>query len=98
MKTLAQYLAEYIVEETERGTRIEGFGAWGIDNMQEWIEEGIDAYQSTENCTISICGGECPNCSNHILLERSIGRLYTGVDEIEVCKYECPKCGYVVYR
>ena len=55
MKTLAQYLAEYIVStDVERDTLIEGFGAWDVGNMRGWIKAGIEAYESTENCTITV--------------------------------------------
>jgi len=89
MKTLAEYLSEYIVTES--------FGLWNAGNLQEWIGRGIEAYQSTENCTIGICGGNCPDCNNGRPMERGVAVLYSGCDEIEVCKYECPECGYVVY-
>ena len=51
MKTLAQYLAEYIETEICRVADDEI-----LPNLQEWIEQGIDAYQSTENCRISVIG------------------------------------------
>ena len=49
MKTLAQYLAEYIESEicSCRDEEI-------IPGLQEWIRQGMDAYMSTENCEIII--------------------------------------------
>ena len=53
MKTLAEYLAEYVVStEVERDTQIEGFGAWDRKNMQGWIEQGIKAYEVAENVNL----------------------------------------------
>lgn len=97
MKTLAQYLAEYLATEGDRCRNSVKIDARAIELMKEWIEGGIDAYQSTENCTIGICGGDCPDCDSDIPMERGAAMLYNGQDEIEVCKYECPECGYVVY-
>lgn len=51
MKTVAQYLAEYIGTEMDRQ---DDMSVYDTDNLKEWIEEGIEAYQSTENCTITI--------------------------------------------
>ncbi len=51
MKTLAQYLAEYLEQETV-GTILRG--SQGIEKIEEIIGQGIDAYQSTENCEVLI--------------------------------------------
>ena len=51
METLAQYLAEYIEYETELeliNTKS------GLVSWAELLEQGIDAYMSTENCEIII--------------------------------------------
>lgn len=98
MKTLAHYLAEYLDTEIERIDAGKVFPDESIvDWLLEQIKEGIEAYQSTENCTIGICGGDCPDCSNKIPMERDDAILYNGEDEIEVCCYQCPECGYIVY-
>lgn len=54
MKTLAQYLAEYIVEEVDRTLKIVGFGSWDTENMQDWLKSGLEAYESTEGVTVSV--------------------------------------------
>ena len=95
MKTLAQYLAEYVSTEVERSQQIEGFGSWDTGNMQQWLEQGIEAYQSTENCKLAICGEDCPDCSKPMVYKDAV--VYAGADEIECGSYECPECGYVVY-
>lgn len=96
MKTLVQYLADYLDQEVvmsrPNNGKMQALNAYEIYEIVRW---GIDDYQSTENCTIGICGGACPECK--IPLERDIAMLYNGEDEIEVCKYECPECGYIVY-
>lgn len=51
MKTLAQYLAEYVETEMDRQ---DDMSVYDTDDLKEWIKQGIDAYQSTENCTITI--------------------------------------------
>lgn len=102
MKSLAQYLTEYINTEWGRLTVqvMTGKNSNKTDNLIEllrgWIEQGLDAYQSTENCIVSTVGGDCPDCDN--LLERKDGTLYTiDGDDIDVCMFQCPECGYVVY-
>lgn len=55
MKTLAQYLMEYLHQESDGF--VAGFGAdieFDTSLLQGWIEQGIEAYQSAENCTITI--------------------------------------------
>ena len=48
MKTLAEFLAEYFRVEFER--------EWDqdISRIDCWIEEGIKAYQSTEDCKVVV--------------------------------------------
>jgi len=92
MKTLAEYLAEYL-EETKMD-RTEGRDVYYVDN-KEWIERGLEAYESTENCSIGIVGGDCPDCG--ILMQKGESTLYAGCDEIEVVSYQCSECGYIVY-
>lgn len=86
MKTLAQYLAEYIDTESERvavGTIVD------IDRLWEWIEQGIEAYQSTENCTITTTKQyACESCS---LVKTDV----VWRDETE--QYECEEC-YQAWR
>lgn len=89
MKTLVEYLAEYIEEEMER----QGFEY--MSYFKEWIEQGLDAYESTENCTVRVVGGDCPDCM--AAMEKRESTLYAGCDEIEVDSYQCPECGYIVY-
>lgn len=101
MKTLAQYLAEYLNQEINDYESCEYKNPqdryFGETELREWIEQGIDAYESTENCSIGIVGGDCPDCNNNIPMECGTAMLYNGRDEIEVVKYECPECGYEVY-
>ena len=47
-KEVAKYLADYVVQEVESSLEIEGFGPWDTGNMQEWIEAGLDAYESIQ--------------------------------------------------
>ncbi|KKN56248.1 hypothetical protein LCGC14_0573930 [marine sediment metagenome] len=91
MKTLAEYLAEYIDQTVGNDNVLPD----DISVLKEWIEQGLEAYESVENCTIGICGGDCPECK--IPMVRGEAMLYNGHDEIETCQYECPDCGYVVY-
>lgn len=50
MKTLAKYLAEYINYVVGDDNVLPD----DLDVLKEWIIDGIDAYQSTENCTVKI--------------------------------------------
>ena len=94
MKTLAEYLAEYIDHETVVMQPSGGkMVALNLHEIFEIVEQGIEAYESTENCSIGIIGKVCPDCG--CSLKKGESALYTGHDEIEV--YECPKCGYIVY-
>lgn len=45
MKSLAQYLSEYVSQEIK---------PLYLERLQEYIEQGIEAYQSTENCSINV--------------------------------------------
>lgn len=93
MKTLAEYLAEYIDHETivcrPANTVLDTF------EIYELLKRGLDAYESTENCSIGIVGGDCPDCN--AAMEKGESVLYAGCDEIEVVSYQCPECGYIVY-
>lgn len=52
MRTLAQYLAEYLATEGDKyNTKI---GTKAIELMKKWIEEGMKAYMSVEDCEIII--------------------------------------------
>lgn len=55
MKTLTEYLAEYIEQEVivclPQDNRI---SALNIHQIYEIVEQGIEAYQSTENCTLTV--------------------------------------------
>lgn len=93
MQTLASYLADYIDHECIVSRP--AMKVLTTIEIHELIKNGIEAYQSIENCVIGICGGKCPECN--IMLEQGVAMLYNGMDEIEVCKYECPECGYIVY-
>lgn len=58
MKTLTQYLAEYLDQEHDENYSFidsypDGSVYLDVDNLKTTIEQGIDAYQSTENCTIT---------------------------------------------
>ena len=101
MKSLAEYLAEYIDRETD-DQRMDyavafNLSIYSIDDLKGWIEQGIEAYQSTENCIVAVCGGDCPNCNDGTALVKKDTILFDGVDDVEVCAYKCSKCGYIVY-
>jgi hypothetical protein len=88
MKTLAEYLAEYIRNEFER--------EWDqdISRIERWVEEGIEAYQSTENCDIVVTGGDCPDCGKSMIKGSDTMFSLTG-DRMEVGLYSC-ECGYEI--
>jgi hypothetical protein len=93
MKTLAAYLAEYI--ETEM-VRQDGMSAYPVDNLKEWIERGIEAYQSTENCIVNTFGGSCPECDTPMTLGQDV--LYdVDANDIEFAIYQCNECGYLTW-
>jgi len=102
-KTLAQYLAEYLVDkhESNEGPEfIDGYPDGSVyldaDSLKDALEQGIEAYQSTENCRIGVIGGDCPDCGRS--MDYQYASLYTqDGDKIECGSYECPECGYVVY-
>ncbi len=63
MEKLSKYLADYLAEEL------------GVENLHKTIEVGIEAFESTENCTVKIannkdlqvvkiCPGTCPVCKS----------------------------------
>ena len=62
MKTLTQYLAEYlnqeIIDYEQREYENPKDEYFSETLLQEWIEQGIEAYQSTKNCVIDICKRE----------------------------------------
>ena len=60
MKTLARYLAEYI--ETEMDSQ-EDMSIYDVHDLQVWIVQGIDAYESTES--------RCDNCTKGNTCSRS---------------------------
>jgi len=92
MKTLVEYLADYILTEMDRQ---DDMSIYDTDDLKEWLKQGIDAYESTENCSIGIVGGNCPDCK--AVMEKGESVLYAECDEIEVVSYQCPECGYIVY-
>lgn len=49
MKTLVEYLADYILTEMDRQ---DDMSIYDTDDLKEWLKQGIDAYESTENCTV----------------------------------------------
>ena len=53
MKTLAQYLAEYLDQEVIVAFTAE-CSALDIEGIKAVIVDGMDAYMSTENCEIII--------------------------------------------
>lgn len=92
MKTLAKYLTEYIDHEVGGDNVLPD----DMSILREWIEQGIKAYQLTENCLVSIFGGDCPDCKTP--MKYKVGYVLTSDgDSIEVGIYECPECGYEVY-
>ena len=55
MKTLAQYLAEYLNNEVDVSRNLTiGRTNLVIEDIKEIIKQGMDAYMSTENCEILI--------------------------------------------
>uniref|UniRef100_A0A6M3KDA0 Uncharacterized protein n=1 Tax=viral metagenome TaxID=1070528 RepID=A0A6M3KDA0_9ZZZZ len=97
MKTLVEYLAEYLDQEGVMTRPNYGkMDALNRFEMFEIVKNGIDAYESTENCTITVIGGDCPDCG--AAMEKGISTLFTHrCDEIEVVSYQCPECGYIVH-
>ena len=51
-KPLAQYLADYLETETRRCADDGEY--WSQAQLQEWLEQALDAYESTENVVIQI--------------------------------------------
>jgi len=52
MKSFSQYLAEYLEHEN---VCVMYYGETGdVEDLQELIVEGIDAYESIENCSLII--------------------------------------------
>ncbi len=51
-KPLAQYLADYLETETRRSVDVGE--SWLQTQTQEWLEQALDAYESTENVVIQI--------------------------------------------
>lgn len=49
---LAEYLADYLLQEDEEGNLKLGSG----DLLEHYIQRGIEAFVSTENVTIRIWG------------------------------------------
>jgi len=96
MKSLAEYLAEYIEYESRKESSWRGTPN-DIPTLKEQIKQGLEAYQSTENCTVAVCGGDCPECNDGTILVKKDTILFDGVDDVEVCAYKCPTCGYVIY-
>jgi len=97
MKTLAQYLADYLDQEVivsrPNNGKMEALNRFEIFEI---VGHGIDAYESRENCTIGILGGDCPDCGT--TMDKGESVLYAGgCDGIEVVSYQCPECGYIVY-
>ena len=88
MKTLAEYLADYVETEMDQ----QGFEF--MSYFREWITEGINAYQSTENCDIVIAGGDCPDCGSP-MTKGSDTMFGLSGDKIDVGIYSCD-CGYEI--
>ena len=96
MKSLEDYLGEYLQHEITDKRQ----GVFDANNLPTWIKEGIEAYKSTENVSIDICGGDCPECGESMTLGDAT--LFDGDGcEVVVCKYECAHsnlgCGYLIY-
>ncbi len=49
MKTLARFLAEYIEQES-----YDGILPTEIKTIEEWMQAGIEAFESTQNCTVDV--------------------------------------------
>jgi hypothetical protein len=96
MKTLHEYLKEYIDHEMEK--QPDKHYNTVYKNLLNWLEEGIAAYQSTENCTIVITGGDCPDCGKPLV--NGTGQTLTSDgDNMLAGRYSCPDpdCGYEIY-
>lgn len=97
MKTLPKYLAEYVEIEMRRAIGCtDNTNLPDLELLQQWIKDGVDAYESTENCSVSVAGGDCPDCETSMelgetCLEDEDGKL------VDVSLYQCPDCSYVVY-
>jgi len=90
IKKLAKYLADYLIHEHEKN---------GVDiykkNLQEILENGLEAFQSTQNMTITIAGGRCPECNAPMMASMAI--VFDGLNSIETGRYKCILCGYEEY-
>ena len=85
MTDLATYLADYLEQEFDSAAE-----------KKVILQEGLSAYQSTENITLVATGGDCPDCGKP--MNNGSGRLWDGDgDGIEVGRYMCPDCGYLIY-
>lgn len=97
IKPLHQYLAEYFVHKMDEAN----LNNYHVDDgdFERWMKDGIEAYQSTHNCTITVAGGVCPDCvGKAVPLNYSTVELFDGTgNKIVVGKYECPECGYEIY-
>ncbi len=91
MKELQEYLAKYIDHVCVDGVLPED-----VSVLTEWFKQGLEAYQSTENCTIGIMGGDCPDCGEPMV--RKNEELYDlDGNTIGFVAYVCPDCSYLVY-
>ena len=68
MKTLAEFLADYIEQEVVVSLPDNGqMYALSIRRIYEIVKQGIDAYQSTEDCIITVIPlpgnpADCEHC------------------------------------
>lgn len=87
MKTLAQYLAEYLAAEGYRHNTKAKIGPKAIELMEKWITEGMDAYMAAGNCEIIIEPRlktyACESCS---LVKSGV------IWREETEQYECAEC------
>ena len=86
MKTLAQYLAEYLDYESDKGfagSYPDGSVYFDRDCLKAILEQGIEAYQLTENCTITVIANavDCEHC-------RKCGEITCGNDTTHYSCFE----------
>jgi len=90
MKTLAEYLAEFIDYQVGGDNVLPD----DLDVLKEWIIDGINAYQSIGNCDIVIAGGDCPDCGKP--MTKGLDTMFSlAGDKMDVGLYSC-ECGYEI--
>ncbi len=94
IRELSSYLADYIDHEcivSRPANKV-----LTTTEIHELIKQGIEAYESTENCQIVVFGGDCPDCQTLMVTKTKYLWDEDG-NRIEFGIYECPECAYLTY-